>query len=489
MMVCRTINILILILMLIPELVQANDKGRGVTGEPFHLSLSYSTVPADSVDKRKLFRRLRDWVTVYSLYSNVDVNDRVDLEGVAEGASELGDIAGAFLFNGELQSEIYDFKESSFVNFYPYGLIEDQHWTIQKLNEISLARDDSRNAPYIVAKVIFVPNKELTLYKVKIALSVSEQIDINTNAVVSQMNSELASQEFSAPSGAKETVNQVLFNGLAQIRGLLGDSMHPNLAIRFDDQNYVHENTIEVWKNDEPITLRAITDRETVEWGGVLAPDGMTASVDISEAGQKTITLSSTDGSISVNVIAKVFNLDVKEILKELLKQVIREKVQAARDKIDSLATTRSSLEVAIGEQQAEYLQNEGYPFTATVEESDNSVIYFEDVEDSFEGTQADLASLRGNENVNVMIESHRQFFLVAARIALEINIEKFLAGVIDDQETINRFAQSIRDNSPELIADLILNMTRKPENRTELKAMVINYVNEQINIVVGDAE
>ncbi|MBL6446570.1 hypothetical protein JMN32_09630 [Fulvivirga sp. 29W222] len=486
MMVYRTISILIFALILIPEWGQAYT-GHEIIDKS--MSVSYSIIPADSVDKRKLFRRLRDWVTVYSLYSNVDVNDRVDLEGLAEGASELGDIAGAFLFNGELQSEIYEFKESSFVNFYPYGLIEDQHWTIKKLNEISLARDDSKNAPYIVSNVIFVPNNELTLYKVKITLSGSEQIDINLNEVASQMNAELTSQEFSAPAGAKETVNKVLFKGMTRIKELLGNSMIPNLALRFNDQNYVHGNNIEVWKNEEPILLRAITDSETVEWEGVINPDGMTASVDVSEVGQKVVTLSSADGSISVNVIVKEFNLDVEEILKELLKEVIRERVQAAREKIDSLTTAQEGLKEAIGQQHTTYLQSEGYQLTVNAEEGDNNIIYFEEVEDSFEGTQADLIALRGDENINAMIESHRQFFLAAARVVLEINIETFLAGVIDDQETINRFAQSIRDNSPELIADLILNMTRKPENRTELKAMVINYVNEQINIVAGDAE
>ena len=105
---------------------------------------------------------------------------------------------------------------------------------------------------------------------------------------------------------------------------------------------------------------------------------------------------------------------------------------------------------------------------------------------DSREGTSAELQELRNDELSNNFIEQHRRKFALIAQGLLQIKIEKFLNDIIVSEVSVNLYVKAIEEGSPQLIAELITNLVRKPENRTQIKDIVISFINKQIDEVVS---
>ena len=203
------------------------------------------------------------------------------------------------------------------------------------------------------------------------------------------------------------------------------------------------------------------------------------ATVAVDVKGIKQVTVKSGADLITVSVNVKEFEVDLEDVIKEILIQVINDKIAEAREKIDSIKNTSVQLDGQIVETKKVLDARVGMIATS---QSSGEIVIEEEIIDERKGTAEELVQLKQDETNNKYIELHRRKFIVIAEILLQIKIEVLLADIIRDDGNMQAYIAAIKDSSPRLITDLILNLTRKPENRAELKNIIVNYLNEQIH-------
>jgi hypothetical protein len=442
-------------------------------------------IPADSVPDKNTVRKLLDWVTIFTMFSNVDLSDKVDLKQYAEAA----DLAASFITNPELSLKISTFRAASFVNVYPKGLVYSNEWLFKKLNEVSNAQYSVMNAPYVNMEVLFTPANNGTSYMVTIVFKGSPEIKESLTDANKAASDVLHGEQFSRPREGKEKINAAIFAGLDKLQEILGSAYTPNIAIKYDEELYLNNQTLEAWqKPGGAITLEAVDKNGTpltgsLTWTNAIG-NGNTIEYKVDEASTTKVTVKRGNDQISFNVRVKEFTLNVEDLLKEILLEVITEKIQSARESLDKVKNDSSDLARKIDETKAQLNVQSGFAaydhITPSGEAVDEGIIDFR------EGTPAELEDIRKDNTKNNFIEFHRAKFLLLAQALLQIKIEVFLEDILKNDGNIEAYAKAIKDNSPQLIADLILNMIRKPENRSQVKDIVVNFLNKQIDEVVS---
>ncbi|MGE0590802.1 MAG: hypothetical protein AB7O48_19630 [Cyclobacteriaceae bacterium] len=439
--------------------------------------------PADSTVDKNTVKKMIHWVSVFTMYSDLDLSDKVDLAEYADAA----DIASGFVTNPELSVKLAEFRAATFVNVYPKGMIGGDQWITNKLNEISEAQYSTLNAPYLSLEVWFTPIDANSGYLAHVMLEPGAEISEDVVGIQRQINEQLTGKSFASPRTAKQTVNEAIFRGLDELQTLLGSRYAPNIAIRFDDHLYVNGNTLETWQRADGLIQLEAVDREgnlltdNLTWTGVRG-GGNPVEFLINEVRTDYVTLRRGDDQIRVMVRVKEFNLNVEDLLKELLLEVVGEKLQEARQdiekiKVDSaqavrdITTNRAQLDSRLGITHARNILSEFEP---------------EPLDDVRSGTVSELERLRNDPVTNDYIESNRLRLYLIAEALLQIKIESFLRSIIADETNINVYVLAIKDNSPDLIADLIVNLVRRPENRTQIKDLVIAFLNKQIDEVAS---
>ena len=431
----------------------------------------------EALDKKAIGRML-DWVSIFTLYSDVELSDKVDLRQYTEAAS----LATAIITNPELSVKIAEVRGATFVNIYPKGILQSNEWLITKLNEVSNAQYDVLNAPYVTLEVAFTP--VTNGYTVMLTLRSSNQITHNLADINSIMNRAINGQVFAKPRDAKEKVNKAIFEGLDKLNTLLGQAYAPKIAIRYNDELYLNGQTIETWqRTKETITLTAVNTigaplQGVISWTNAMGSSA-NATVAVDVKGIKQVTVKSGADLITVSVNVKEFEVDLEDVIKEILIKVINDKIAEAREKIDSIKNTSVQLDGQIVETKKVLDARVGMIATS---QSSGEIVIEEEIIDERKGTAEELVQLKQDETNNKYIELHRRKFIVIAEILLQIKIEVLLADIIRDDGNMQAYIAAIKDSSPRLITDLILNLTRKPENRAELKNIIVNYLNEQIH-------
>src|SRR5690606_10956888 len=202
------------------------------------------TKGSEPVPNKTLIRRMMEWVTIFTSYSDVDLSDKADLKQYAESA----DLITGFITNPELSVRIAEFRASSFVRIYPKGLIHSEESLFQKLNDVSHAQYSVMNAPYVIAEVWFTPVDQYSGYLITFNFRGSNEIKENLSTVNSAMNARLSGRKFTTPKEGKEAINEALFYGIDQLTALFGSTYAPTIAIKYNDELYTHNQTIEVWQ-------------------------------------------------------------------------------------------------------------------------------------------------------------------------------------------------------------------------------------------------
>jgi len=439
------------------------------------------------VDKKTVARML-DWVSIFTMYSDVELSDRVDLKEYGE----VADIVGAMITNPELSMKISEFKSATFVNVYPKGIMVGEEWIFRKLNQVSNAQYEALNAPYITLDVVFTPINEFTAYQVSVILRGSPEITQNLQAITQQINAELTGLTFTKPRESKERVNQAIFNGLVQLQTLLGSTYVPNIAIRYDDDIYLNNNTIETWqRTGEGIQLQAV-DRNSIPLTGSIVwtnaqGEGNIGTVVLDQVGTIAVTVKAGANQMSLSVKVKEFSFNIEDILKDLLMEVITEKINQARADLERARTDSAGVASSLTEAQQQLDVQSGVAGAAQY--SGNTDIKQEIIDDVREGTSAELEEIRRDPIKLNFIDLNRQKLILLAQALLQIKIEVFLNDIIRNDGNVDAYVRAIKDGSPQLLTELVLNMTRKPENRTQIKDIIVNFLNAQIDEVVSRSE
>jgi hypothetical protein len=455
------------------------------TSVSLSVAAPFKKVQADTTVDKNTLKKMLHWVSVFTMYSNVDLSDKVDLQQYAGAA----DLLQSYVQNPELSVRLNSFRQATFVNVYPKGMLNGPEWILKKLNEISEAQYSTLNAPYLTIEVWFTPDATASSYTVT---ALFKTTDTKLTAAVAKVNptmsSALVGKTYAQPRLAKNDVNKALFAALDALQTEIGEAFAPNIAVSYNNQLYTHNQTIEVWqKANEGITLQAV-DRNsapltgTLTWTGVV---GSSTSVKfpIGKTGLERISLRRGADQISLLVKVKEFSFNPEDILKQILIEAINDLVTKARKDLSKVREDSTNVETQLNVVQSELDARAG----ATELTSAATTEFFEEtIVDEREGTNAELENLRKDVKVNSFIELNRKRFQLIAQALLQIKIEILLQDLIKNNAKQTEYIEAVKNESPQLIADLIINVFQKPENRTSLKDIFIGFLNKQINEVAS---
>ncbi|MEQ9413334.1 MAG: hypothetical protein RIF39_05860, partial [Cyclobacteriaceae bacterium] len=427
---------------------------------------------ADSTVNQNTIKRLVHWVSVFTMYSDLDLSDKLDLGEYAEAA----DIAAGFVTNPELSAELAKFRAATFVNVYPKGMMGGEQWITTKLNQVSDAQYSTLNAPYITMEVWFTPVDNNTGYLTKVILKPSEGIKENITSVQEQINNTLSAQKFTSPREAKTRVNDAIIGGLTQLQDLLGLIYAPNIAIRFDDKLYLNGQTIEVWQRTDGLTRLEAVDRNgnlltgSLTWTGVRG-SGNTVDFLSNEVRTDYVTLKSGDDPIRVTVKVKEFTLDVNELLKRLIVETLSAKKKQATDSLvqlrqDSIANVNNIGQLLVS------LEKDNFPMESTG--ASFTPLFTEPV------TLTDSSEFQNNSDKANSLREIKKRKRLAKAIKREFNIEAFADLVAKNPDQLKVVLDDLLHNSGELIANLILGQDSQGQENIA-RNIVVDYINQNM--------
>lgn len=432
---------------------------------------------SDSTIDKNTLRQLLHWVSVFTLYSDIDLTDKVDLKDYAEAA----DLASSFITNPELSVLISEFKASTFVNVYPKGLMHSEEWLYKKLNQVADAQYSTLNAPYVSLEVWFTPVDQNTGYLVTLNFKGSAEIKETISTANTKANQALSGSKFSEPRESKTKVNEAIAVGLAELKTLLGSTYAPNIALLYNEEMYLNRNTIEAWQSTgKTIELKAVDKNgnlltESVIWTNATGI-GSIATYPLDAVGTNSVTLRAGSNQISVNVKVKEFTLDVNELLKRLIVEALTAKKKRATDDLvvlreDSVNNT-TSLRDAIARLEKDNfpLENTGTTLTPLFSEPI--------LTDS-------ATALTSNEKVESFNHLRKRKKLLNT-IKQNLNVSAFADLVVDNPDRLNELVDELLRSSGELIANLILGKDSKGQEDAA-RDIVVDYINQTLEELGGD--
>ncbi|MEO9964869.1 MAG: hypothetical protein ABJF11_03720 [Reichenbachiella sp.] len=447
--------------------------------------------------------RFLDWIVLsYATYTG---QHEAELESIFAKAKEaldnqsevrelLRDLMGSSDENS-LEQVVRDFTNQTGIGVYfvPQIANENDGFYVPIFNNFLAEGAKNPIAPFVIVKPLISGNHR-SGYQVSYTLETSPDLNAkkynldqaDTNNPFHPISGSVAQRK-----GLAERLKPNLAAGVKILTENVDENFLPKLVITYDGNVYRPGEEIEMgMEAAAEIRLIAMNrdgsePKRNVVWS--FAPETVERKVrgsdlvfPLSTAGRWAILAES--GSLKATVGVKVvdFNLDWREVLKAILKEVVNESIATARFKIDSLANDTLSYTTEIQQQRNVLLEREGYTVnssTATV----SSDIYFEEVDDSQNMTQSELDAFMQDEQAKAYVELHRKWYIVTAQILLQLNIEVFLNALIDDPKRLDDFVSEVKNSSPELIISLITNLSSRPDGRLDIKNLIINHLNKQI--------
>ncbi|MCE2894675.1 MAG: hypothetical protein LW721_09550, partial [Flammeovirgaceae bacterium] len=202
-------------------------------------------VAADTTVDKNTLKKILHWVSAFTMYSSVDLSDKVDLGQYAEAT----DLLQSFVQNPELSLRLNAFRKATFVNVYPKGLLNGNEWILKKLNEIADAQYNTLNPPSLTLEVWFTPDATASRYLVTALFKTTEdKLRAAVAAANPALSSALLGKTYAQPRLAKADVNAAIFAALDALQTAIGSTFAPNIAIRYNDVMYLNNQTIEVWQ-------------------------------------------------------------------------------------------------------------------------------------------------------------------------------------------------------------------------------------------------
>ncbi|MBY0434949.1 MAG: hypothetical protein K2U26_12640 [Cyclobacteriaceae bacterium] len=434
---------------------------------------------ADTVVDKNTLKKILHWVSVFTMYSSVDLTDKVDLQEYAQAA----DIAQALVFNPELRQRLGQFRQNTFVNVYPQGMLAGEEWILKKLNEVSLAQYSVMNPPFITIEVWFRPDASAQSYTVSLLFKTNEEkLRTPVTNVNSTLNASLLGKTYTQPRQAKADVNAALFAGLTALETAIGNTFAPNIAVRFNDELYINNQTIETWQRTaEAITIQAV-DRNNyllsgpLTWTGVVGT-GNTVRVPVGTVGMERITLKSGTFEIGILVKVKEFNLDLSSLLKRLIVEALSKKKKQASEDLATLRKDSVANAAAIRELLAS-VERDNFPMESTG--ATLTPMFVEPI------TLSDTSAFRDGSLARVAtLKEIKKRKRIRTNIRRNLNIEAVADLIVKDQNRINTLLDNLLKNSGQLIASLITGKDSKGQEDVA-RDIIVDYINQNLEQLTG---
>jgi hypothetical protein len=433
-------------------------------------------VVADTTVDKNTLKKILHWVSVFTMYSSVDLSDKIDLQEYAKAS----DMLQSFVQNPELSAHLNGFRKATFVNVYPKGMLNGQEWILKKLNEISDAQYNVLNAPYLTVEVWFTPDATAQSYTVTALFKTTDE---KLNASVAKVNpilsGALLGKTYAQPRLAKNEVNAALFAALDALQAEIGNAFAPNIAIGYNNNIYTNNQTIEVWqKANEGITLRAVDKNDVllagpVTWTGVVGT-GTTVRFPITKVGHERVTLKAGKDQVSVLMNVKEFNIDLNSLLRKLIVEVLTAKKKKA---IDTLATLRQDSIANVSEIARRITELEQYNFPLETTGVTLTPFFADPV--TLTDSSAFLNATGGDKRAGSFSELRKRKKIHKV-LRHTLNIAAFADLVVKDQNRFNTLLDDLLKNSGQLIANLILGKDSKGQEDVA-RSIVIDYLNKNL--------
>ncbi|MFM9836899.1 MAG: hypothetical protein ACKVOQ_01475 [Cyclobacteriaceae bacterium] len=455
------------------------------TGASLAVAGPFKKVEADTTVDKNTLKKILHWVSAFTMYSSVDLSDKVDLGEYAKAA----DLLQSFVQNPELSLHLNAFRKATFVNVYPKGLLNGDEWILKKLNEISDAQYSTLNPPNLTLEVWFTPDATASSYTVAALFKTTEdKLRAAVAAANPALSSALLGKTYTQPRLAKADVNTAIFAALDALQTAIGSTFEPDIAIRYNDVMYLNNQTIEVWqKANEGITLQAV-DNNNVLLTGALAwtnvvGTGNTVKFPIGKVGLERITLKKgTDPPISLLVKVKEFTIDLNSLLKKLLTEALSAKKKKATDTLavlrqDSTVNARNIGELITELEKNNFpLENTGASLTplfaspVTLRAESDTLVF----KDAASNHAKSFAEIRKRKRIHKTMRH-------------SINVAAVADLIVKDQSRMNTLLDDLVKNSGELIANLILGKDSKGQEDIA-KSIVVDYLNKNLERLTGES-
>jgi hypothetical protein len=457
-------------------------------GKPAHLagtlavaclllaSASFGQEEGQRKPDKQILRKLSEWVGIFTLYSDVDLSDRVDLKEYSEAA----DLASAFLTNPELSAHIAEFKAATFVNVYPLGLVNHPEWLFRKLNDISKAQYSTLNAPHVMVEVQFTPADNFTGYLITLVFKGNDPLkDEWIRLANQQAGISLAAQKFASPLQAKDKVNAAIVAGLDALKASIGNTFMPNLAIRCNDETFLNNQVIELWQRADStgVVLQAVTGEGTpitslLTWTGARKREGQSAVFLPTQAGDVPVSVQRGTEKITVRMRVKEFSIDLNQLLKKLIVEAISQKRQQAATRLLELRQDSVANAVAIRNLLAQIEQG-NFPMEAT---GNTLFPVFTNPVTLTDSSAFRDASLPRTANLRELKKRQR----LHHNIRRNLNVEALADLLVNNPSQLDSLLNQLVRSSGQLIARLIVGKDRQGQENVA-RDIVVDYVNEHL--------
>lgn len=349
-------------------------------------------------------------------------------------------------------------------------------------------------APYVLVKVNVKGTKKTGGYTVTASVEGSSEIKMKKYG----MDQWTEENPFYGVSGAVATpmelsrqVKEGLVQGAYTLAAEMTENFRPPLAIIHEATLYRSGEEVEVpFESDQDVVL-SVEDKngkaptKAVTWdvvpsGLAMQPNGSRLTLSPTGGGRWTVTARA--GSKNTQVALKVVNLslDWRVVLKGILKEVVNEKIQAARVNIKEAKESIASKDELL-KAYKNILEEDGYSLTTSTS-VDVVPTEGDSPEQIMSVSEAELYFSAGKKKN--FYDKIGKFMTAAASLALELQIETYLNALIDNEGEMDNLVQNIKDNSPDLILQLVGQLTTGKNAKEDIKKVVINFLNERINEV-----
>jgi hypothetical protein len=429
--------------------------------------ISQAQVQTDTTqNKTKFFDKIGHWVTAYML-----------------GGPDF------------MQTQRNDFKSSAFAELYIEGSIVKDVWMFNMLNRITEMRHEQKQTPHILIKILLKPeNEALSLYSVNLNVTASQNLPINLATIASQaVSKHLNKTPYSEPAYAVDDIEKALEEIFQNLKTALGNSLAPNLLLRYNNEIYWSGHEIIVLANEgNSVEIEAIDKNlqpipsAQLSWTNA-SPFTHKGVVDLTNLSSQQVSVRrQQQGSQPDNATVTLKRVNVTEDINDLLKALIIEVLSAKKEEVQDTLNTLLQNRTENAEKIRQYIANlERYNFPMEGPAS-GSLMFPTPL------YRADSAALMNTDNeqtrnIATSILALKKQKAVKRKIKIKANVAAFADLVVDNPERLEDLLDELLRNSGSLIAQLILNRDNSGTRQTA-RNIVVDFINRNIERIAGSA-
>jgi hypothetical protein len=383
-----------------------------------------------------------------------------------------------------------DFKSNTFVEVYIEGAIAKNVWLFNNLNRITELRNEQKQTPHILIKVLFKPeNETLTQYSVNLNVTASQKLPVDLAGMTSQAASQhLNKTIYKEPLDAINDIEKAVAHILQNLKTSLGNSLAPNLLLRYNNDIYWSGHEITVLANEgNSVELEALDKSlqpipsSELTWTNA-SPFMHKGVVDLTGLNIQQVSVQHKQGRQTdiASVTLKRVNVteNINDLLKLLIVEVLSAKKQESQDSVvrlknDSIANAQNISRAILA------LESQNFP----LEGGETPMALFNEGAQLL--TRADEALFNNNTQRVTSFNLLKRRKALREGIRKKVNVVAFANLIVDQPEKVELLLDGLLRSSGQLVAQLILNQDQNGM-RTAARNIVVDYLNKNIEAVAG---